>query len=180
MDALQAYVLPIRGLQTGRHQYDFLVDDDFFAAFPDSPVKHGRLELEIMLDRRLRELVLDFNFTGSLQTDCDRCLTSLDLAIQGEEQLLVKITSDPDQQSSDPEMIYLYEEESFLQLAPFVYEFILLAMPMVKTCEDAVTEAECDADMLAKLGSLEQTETEETEKTNSSSPWDVLKDWNKP
>ncbi|MEM6396356.1 MAG: DUF177 domain-containing protein [Bacteroidota bacterium] len=176
MSVLQAYVLPVRGLYTGRHEYDFTIDDEFFAAFPDSSVKHGNIDLEIIVDRRLRELVIEFNFEGSVHTECDRCLREIDLAIAGEDELLVKITSDPDQVSDEPEMIYLYQEESFLDLAPFVYEFVLLAVPISKVCQNAISPVECDPAMLAKIG-FQEVEVESDKEKTSSSPWDVLKDW---
>ncbi|MEM8584191.1 MAG: DUF177 domain-containing protein [Bacteroidota bacterium] len=178
MSVLQAYVLPVRGLHTGRHEYAFTIDDEFFSSFPDSPIWQGNIELTIDLDRRLRELVIEFSFQGTVRTECDRCLKDLDLYVEGEDELLVKITSDPDQVSDEPEMIYLFQEEAFLDLAPFVYEFVLLAVPISKLCEDASPPSECDPEMLAKISQHEHTaEAEKEDTTTSSSPWDVLKDW---
>ncbi|MEL6391099.1 MAG: DUF177 domain-containing protein [Bacteroidota bacterium] len=178
MSVLQAYVIPVRGLHTGRHEYEFTIDHEFFGSFPDSPIQKGNLQLTIDVDKRLRELVIEFRFEGTVHTECDRCLREIDLSISGEDELLVKITSDPDQVSDEPEMIYLFQEEAFLDLAPFVYEFVLLAVPISKLCQDADPPNECDPDMLAKIGMQEAApEAESEDTTTSSSPWDVLKDW---
>ena len=180
MDALQAFVLPVRGLNSGWHHYDFQLDRSFFAAFEQSPIQAADIKLELAVDRRIRDLVLHFSFSGKVNTDCDRCMTPIELPVEGKQQLLVKITNDPEQVSDDPEMIYLHYEEAFLQIAPFAYEFVLLALPMVKTYACRETPPfPCDEDMLNKIAEAENLAEETENDQPSSSPWDVLKDWNK-
>lgn len=171
MDALQPYILPLKGLGAGNHTFTFEVDNDFFAAFPDSPVDKAEVQLELALDKRPNLLVLDFSFRGWVGEKCDRCLAQIQLPVEGENQLLVKF-GEPEEENEDEDVVYIPVETSAWSVAQFAYEYILLGIPMIKMCEEA-DDTYCDKEMLSYL------ENKESVDENTHNPLrDALKNWN--
>ena len=174
MDALQPYILPLKGLGNGNHHFTFTIDEDFLAAFPESPVQHAEVQMEVKLDKRPNLLVFDFSFKGWVKEQCDRCLVAIQLPISGEEQLLVKF-GEPDEDGEDEDVVYIPIETSTWSLAQFAYEYVVLSIPMIKVY-DCESEADppCDEDMLSYLN------REDKEEENTNNPLrDALKNWKK-
>lgn len=176
MDSLQPYILPLKGLGDGLHEFDFLIDGDFFRAFPDCPVEEGKVELKVTMDKRPRLLVLDFSFTGWAKSTCDRCLVPINLPITGENRLLVKY-GEAEDTVDDEDVVYIPLETSKWSLAQYAYEYVLLGLPIIQVyaCEEDENPP-CDFDT---LGRLEGTGNDEAEENPSNPFRDAFKDWNK-
>lgn len=177
MNSLQAFILPLKGLGDGSHQFDFLVDDDFFQSFESSPVEEGKIKIVVKLDKRPTLLVFDFAFSGKVATSCDRCLVDIQLPLEGENRLLVKYGEGNDEHS-DEDVVYISPETSSWSIAQYIYEYILLAIPLIKVydCQEEANPP-CDDQMLDKLEIVENPEPETEEKNNPFR--DALKGWNK-
>jgi len=169
------YILPLRGLSDGLHHFNYDIDDPFFQSFDDSPIQKARIKMRVQLDKRPRLLVLDFNFSGTIQSICDRCLTAIKLPINGDYQLLVKYGEE--EAESDDDVIYIPQETGKWNIAQFVYEYILLAMPIIKVydCEND-DNPPCDFDLLDRLDETIPTE-EEQPKANPFKA--ALENWKK-
>ena len=90
MKVLTAFIIPFAGLKEGIHDYAFDIDAAFFESFEYSEVKQGNVHVDVILERQERMLIFNFNIRGNVQVPCDRCLSSLDLTIEGHERLIVK------------------------------------------------------------------------------------------
>jgi len=176
MSALKQFNIPIRGLKTGFHEYEFSIDQDFFSEFEGSPIQKGGFEVKFILDKREDMLVLTFDFKGSMSTDCDRCLANINLPMQANEDLIVKYA---DEANEEDVVIYISRETTELNVAKYLYESIILAMPVtnVYNCEEE-KENVCDLEMLKYLENKAEKEQEE-KLSDGDSPWDALKDFNK-
>lgn len=172
MDPLIAYSIPVRGLRDGIHQFDFQIDRSFFEHFENAPIKDGDIQLRLELVKRPGLYTLTFSFEGTVKTACDRCLASIDLPIEGEQRLLVKVnegtegppTEDPD----DPDVIYISPEQQKFNTASYAYEFVCLAIPMIKTYDcEAEAEPPCNEEMLEHLGMPEEKEEAQEEATDN-------------
>jgi uncharacterized metal-binding protein YceD (DUF177 family) len=179
MEPLIAYSIPIQGLLDGTHQFDYQIDRSFFENFEDSPIADGQIHLQLSFDKRPDLYVLWFEFEGTVKTECDRCLAAIDLPISGKQRLLVKLR-ETDTASDDPEIIFISPEAQKLNVAPFAYEFICLAMPLIKVydCEND-EQSNCDEEMLAKLDQNSGFEPEEEEEPEENPIWAELKKLNK-
>jgi len=182
MSAQSPFILPLSGLSQGIYVYDLVVDDDFFATFDDSPVRHAKVQLRLTVDRQTREMVLDFDFAGTISTSCDRCLADIDLPIADQRQLVVKFKADADSLEEEGELIYLHPDTSLFNVAPYAYEMVLLALPMIRTydCREGEGPYPCDEEMLDRIDAsvdVPPGPDEEAPKDNDKpGPWDVLKD----
>lgn len=179
MDPLIAYSIPVRGLRDGIHQFEFQIDRSFFEHFENAPVQDGDVQLRLELVKRPGLYTLTFAFEGTVKTACDRCLADIDLPIEGEQRLLVKVSEraegEPTEDPEDPDVIYISPEQQKFNTAPYAYEFVCLAIPMIKTynCEDEA-EPPCNEEMLDRLG-LPDEEEEAQEEATDNPIWAELK-----
>lgn len=182
MSAQSPFILPLRGLSNGFYAYDLTIDDDFFASFEGAPVAKADVQLRLTVDRQQREMTLGFDFNGTIGTDCDRCLAAINLPIEDQRHLLVKFTVEADELEDEGELIYLHPDTSLFDVAPYAYEMVLLAVPMIRTfeCRAGDPPYPCDEDMLARIdssiGEADESQREDSDDDGKPSPWDVLKD----
>jgi uncharacterized metal-binding protein YceD (DUF177 family) len=165
METLVQYALPVKGRRDGIHHFDFQIDQSFFKHFENSPIRDCAIDLKLELDKRPGMLVLQFDFSGTVQSECDRCLEHIHLPVSGSQRLLVKMSSEPGLEEAD--VVYMDPEESSLQVAQYIYEFIVLALPMIRVyeCEDDA-DAPCNPEVLAYLRQ-EEAEKEEEQPDNN-------------
>lgn len=174
METLNHYSIPLEGLKDGMHQFDFQIDEEFFKHFEKSPIEKGNFNLMLYFDKRPDLLVLTFDFKGSFHTNCDRCLENIHLPIQGNEQLIVKYADEP---GEDAEVIYITRGTQHLNVAKFIYEFICLAIPIVRVYDcEADENPPCNKDILALLY---QNDIEEEKEETKNPVWDALKNFKK-
>ncbi|MFN0213146.1 MAG: YceD family protein [Saprospiraceae bacterium] len=171
MDAFVAYSLPIQGLKSGVHHFKFEVDHAFFAQFEDSPVQEGKVHFELELDKRPDLMRFNFTLEGFIKAECDRCTATIDLPIEDERQLIVKFGEEDIE--VDDEVIFLQRDAPVFNVAKYLYEFIVLALPITNTydCEND-EKPPCNFEVLKHLKS-------DADENQSSSIWDSLRDLNK-
>jgi uncharacterized protein len=178
MSYLRQFTIPIQGLKIGIHEYEFLINDKFFTHFEDSPIEEGTFKVKFLIDIREDMLVLTFDLDGSIKTDCDRCLVSINLPIESREDLIIKYAKEAD---DEVDIVYIERGAAELNVATYLYEYICLAMPVanIYDCEDE-EENVCDLKMLDYLDNKEAESIEEKKEDNSSSsPWGELDNFNK-
>ncbi len=167
MDALKQFSIPIMGISTGIHQFEFQIDHDFFKAFEDSPISEGDAKLVLDFDKRPNMFVLTFDIVGSVKATCDRCLDTIDVIIDDTQNLMVKFANEP---SVDPDIAHIPIGQTELNVAKFAYEYIILAMPITLYCEDT-EKATCNEDMLKYL----KKDSTDDDTQDSNPIWDEIK-----
>lgn len=168
MDALKEFVIPVRGLAIGVHEFSFEIDWSFFRHFEHSPVEQGRFTVAVTLDKQLDHWQVDWVVNGILDTDCDRCLAPIALPVNGVYRLFVKFEDDRSTLDSD-EVIYIARDMHKWQIAQYLYEFVLLSIPVSKTyaCGEEKVKP-CDEALLSKLDSKNTSD-------EANPVWDILK-----
>ena len=184
MSAQSPFILPLSGLSQGVYRYNLVIDGAFIATFPDAPVQYADVALELTLDRQLRQLIMDFDFSGSVRTDCDRCLANVDFPVNGQTQLIVKFNTEAESLEEEGELLYLHPDTSLFNVAPYAYEMVILALPMIRTfnCREDEPPYPCDEEMLDRIDDSVDTvpeiapKSEDEDDDDKPSPWDALKD----
>lgn len=173
---LKQFSIPFTGLKIGKHQFDFEIDNSFFDAFEYSLVKKGSLKAEIEMDKQETMLILQIHISGTIQLDCDKCLSEFNSPVDIQERQIVKFAED-DLESDDLEIIMLNKKESSLDVAEILYEFITVSVPYIKICEQNGDGAKCDQEMVERLESLSgDSQNEQQENNNTDDPrWAALK-----
>lgn len=175
MKELNHYSIPLIGLTDGTHEFEFDIDKTFFKKFEESIVADGTFKTQVQLIKQPDAMFLTFDINGTIKANCDRCLANIDLPVTGSYTLLAKYAETA---SETEDVIYLTSDQSTLQLAKTIYDFIGLSIPLVKRydCENE-DPAVCDEEMIAKIDGQESDSENEANKENPI--WDALKDFGK-
>jgi uncharacterized protein len=160
--------IPITGMSSGRHEFDYDVDGSFFKAFGNQEIKDASISVHVEVDKESLYLGVECSMTGEVVVECDRCLDDLPLDVDIVKNMTVKFTKVEDEPDDD-EIIILDKDASVLDLDQFVYDHICLSLPIQKVHP----EGQCNAQMLAKLSELSGTAQEDKDE---SSPFSGLKD----
>lgn len=153
MKHLKGYSIPFAGLSDGWHHFDFEINDAFLAHFEHSLVNSARATVEVELEKRSGFMKLLLRLHGTVRSICDVCMEEFDLAIEGDEQIMVKIVDIlPTEDSVETDVIYLQKGDNTLYLSQPIYELLTLSIPMrIVHPEDEQGNPTCDPAVLRYL-----------------------------
>lgn len=179
MRKFKEFDIDLVGLAKKQHDYQYVVDDAFFALFENSLVQVGKCEVSIALNKTETMLICDFDIRGSIQLACDRSLELFDYPVKSIEQIIFKY-GDEAKELSD-EIIVIPRELATLNLAQYIYEFIGLCVPMKKLHprfieEDVSQEGDKNENILVYSSTTVSSEEEDSESLQGTDPrWEDLK-----
>lgn len=180
MGYLEHFAIPIKGMNIGIHEYQYLIDNEFFDNFEDSLIEEGKYEVNVQVDRKERITILNFQITGDFTAKCDRCLTKIDIPSLIDYKVYLKYGTVDDVKHKELEdVVYILEEDHSFNLADIIHQLIMLSLPLSNTydCEND-PNPKCDFEMLKYL----EVEIEDikNEEQTINPIWDQLKkDFNK-
>lgn len=173
MRAGKEYKIQFAGLSVGQHDFEFEVGDSFFEDLEYSEIRKGSIHLDLKLLKQSTMLVLEFNLSGTVKVNCDRCGEEFDMPISGQYRLIVKLGGH-ETGTEDDDIITVSPTEHEIEFSQFLYEYIALSLPIKRVHPDNEDgESTCDPDAMKLLGDL-LTEEKETEK-ESDPRWSQLK-----
>ena len=134
--------------------------------------KDGNFIVQLLIDKKPKEVIVNITIDGSFSTICDRCLADISLPIHGEQLYSFKYVDENEFEDQDDETIILNKNVTEIDFTPHIFETIYLAVPLIKVynCQDD-EESNCDQ------GTLKYLEFEENEQEENPI-WDILKNIN--
>ena len=170
MAKLDAYDIPLLKLSRGVHSFEFDLDEQFFADVDGDEVKKGTLKAVVTVTKMGYTQELVFELNGEVQIECTRCLDEMSQPIESRNQLVVKF-GDEYREEND-EVVIIPESEGKINIAWYLYEFIVLSIPISHMHE----LDECNQEMAFKLEELRAGNTTESDEESGTDPrWDALK-----
>ena len=164
MSRRREFEIAFVGLKPGVHEYNYTISDKFFEAFQQQDFRNCHAHVKVLLDKKSSFMLLKFEIGGQLQVTCDRCNSNLPLDLWDEFNLTVKLVEDPEvmnAQEDDPDMYYIAQGESHLDVSNWIYEFINLSLPMQKACEyEKMDGPHCNPSAIDVLKKLEPEQKE--------------------
>ncbi|MEL6388598.1 MAG: DUF177 domain-containing protein [Bacteroidota bacterium] len=166
MTSLKEFVIPYLGIKNGEHQFQFLLDKDFFSHFEMSKIVEADLQISVVFDRQDGMVNLHLRCTGSYRGDCDRCTAPIDIPLSFDDYVIIKLATPPEHVTD--EVIYMPPESSHVDISDPIYQSVHLHMPIqqLRDCEGE-SYRHCDQDVLTKIGGID-TITDEDEQQQSS------------
>ena len=158
MGRFDKYNVDLKGLKTASLNLDFELDNAFFGDIDGEEFQKGNVKASVTV-RKNRD-VFDFTFVlnGTVVVPCDRCLDELEIDVETENVLRVKLGSE---YADEGDIVIVPEQDGDLNIAWYLYEFIALALPMKRVH----APGKCNNDMLGKLKKHSHTDdAEATEK----------------
>lgn len=168
------YEIAFVGLKQGFHEFRYEVDEQFFQDRGYTDLSEISAQVKLTLDKHTGFLMLKFEIGGKATVNCDRCGNPLQLDLWDEFNMIVKLVDNPEEmnnQEDDPDIWYISRNESHIDVSGWLYEFVLLSLPMQRMCKDDETgNSGCNPEVLKKLEDMEK----QFRDSNTGSIWKGL------
>jgi uncharacterized metal-binding protein YceD (DUF177 family) len=165
------YDIPFSGLKQGRHDFNFTIDNTFFDSFGFEEFNGAQVALHLSLNKLSTMMELEFTAKGTVNVNCDVSNEPYEEPIEGELRLLVKFGEEYDDE--DDEILILPHGEHKLNVAQYIYEMLVLAVPQ-KRVHPGIADGSLKSATLERLEALQPKEKKKEEKENDPR-WDELK-----
>ena len=172
------FLIPFSGLKTGKHTFEFLIDNRFFENYDYSDFNSINATAVVLVNKKSTLLELNIEFKGIANVPCDVTGQDFDMPIEGSLDLIVKF-GDSFNNDHDEIVIIPFTEHQ-IDISHYLYELIVLAIPQ-KRVHPGIENGTLESEALEYLGYYEETEEEETEQeieqeNNEIDPrWEKLK-----
>ncbi len=156
MSALKDFCIPFKGLKSGEHRFELTIDKAFLEAIGDEEMIDAEVDVEIVMNKTAQMLIFDVALNGTACVECDRCLDELEYPVEVEDRLYVKFSEE--EIEFDGEVMWLNPADDELDLAGYVYETLLLALPYQRVHESV---EDCNQEMISRFRIVSEEEFEE-------------------
>ncbi len=149
------FFIKVSRLSEGENHAQFELDDDFFVSNGSDFISNCKLIADVEISKLEATSRIKFHIHGIVDVDCDVCNKSIGLPIDFTQYALLKITdSVSEDTNSEEEIIYLRKSEDMAYFDELIYDFVLISIPMKKSCDLEGVIKNCDNEMLKKLENL--------------------------
>ncbi|WP_349317167.1 DUF177 domain-containing protein [Chitinophaga sp. MM2321] len=161
MKPLREFDIAFVGLTPGVHSFQYEIGDSFFDNY-EGPQDFNdcAATVKLNLDKKNNFFLLKFEIGGKVTVTCDRCGEPFDMQLWDEFDQIVKLVDNPDELNSEdenPDVAYISKTESHLSVANWIYEFILLSIPMQRIHPDnADGSSGCNPKVIEMLERMNQ------------------------
>ncbi len=164
---MNEFVIPFSGLKNGIYSYEFEINKQFFEHFEYSEISKCNIKVYVELDKQERMMVFNFQIKGKALVNCDRCFVLFDQDIYSEDRLIVKPGKEEEEETD--EIVNIPESDFQFDLAPFIYEFVILSFPSKRIHpDDEDGNSQCDPEVIRILN-------ENIAEDSQDPRWDALK-----
>ena len=170
MDRFRNYDIAFSGLKTGKHDFKFEIDQEFFDLFEtEQEFFNPEISVDVHLDKHTTFLGFFINVSGTVQLICDISTDEFSENIMNDLKILVKFGEEYDDSNED--IITIPQKDSDFNIANLIYETVVLSIPMKK-----VASSVRDNDEYEKLLEKYSPKPIEEEEEQSTDPrWEALK-----
>ena len=164
------YVVRFSELKEDAETFEYSLEETFFQYFTSAEWESVKIRAVVDVEKRPDGITLDFDLNGELIVICDRCLDAFPHKVNTRQTLFVKYGQQDEE--LDDNVVVVSKEENQVDLGRFMYEYLVLALPVRRVHPDLENGAPgCNHEMLERLD--QHIVKEDTE---SSDPrWDELK-----
>lgn len=144
MSKFELYNVVLKDLSTETRVYEYVLDDVYFKKIDSPEVQKGTVNAKVTVQKKTTSFELSFVLDGVVMVPCNRCLDDMEQSISYKEKLQVKFGA---QFSEEDEVVIVPESEGAINVAWFLYEFIVLNIPI----KHVHAAGECNKTMVTKL-----------------------------
>ncbi|MDR0231535.1 MAG: DUF177 domain-containing protein [Dysgonamonadaceae bacterium] len=145
MGKFDPYKVDLKNMSADVQTFEYKLDNIFFSNIGGDEIQKGKLIVNLTVKKLPIMFEFDFHIEGTITIPCDRCLDDMDLTVDTNNRLIVKLGKEYAEESD--EIIIIPEEEGEINLAWFIYEFIVLTIPI----KHVHAPGKCNKTMTTKL-----------------------------
>ncbi|WP_298478433.1 YceD family protein [uncultured Maribacter sp.] len=165
------FVIPFSGLKQGKHEYKFVINNEFFESFEYDEFNSANIDLHVILNKTSTMMELDFSASGVVNVNCDTTNEPYNQSVSSVLRLLVKFGEEFN--NEDDEILILPHGDHQMNIAQYIYEMLVLAVPQ-KRVHPGIADGTLKSEALDKLEELQPKEVRENNEENDPR-WDELK-----
>lgn len=136
MKDISIYDIPFVGLKLGEHRFHYQLDDEFFELFENPMIQKGDIELQLDFHKKSTFFELHFNFSGFVETACDRCAEDFKMALENHYRLVAKFNRAVVDEDDNEDIIWVEDGDTHINIAEQAYELAVLSLPIQKMHPD--------------------------------------------
>ena len=173
MKQLNEYLIPFIGLKLGKHQFEYQVDNTFFANFDYNEFESSNIKINVVLEKKSTLMELNFKHKGTINVSCDLTNEMFDLPIKGKINLIVNFGEEFN--NDNEELLIVPHGEHQIDISQYIYEMVVLSVPL-KRVHPGIKDGSLKTPVLDKLKELSGNEKKEIIQEENTDPrWDKLK-----
>lgn len=153
MSQLNEYNISYKGLVEGEHEYNYVLRDAFFEVYENEDIHGANLDLNVLLNKKSTHIEIVFDIKGTVTLKCDRCLEVFDDELNQCQTIYIKFGEEYAEE--DENLYVLPEADNDINLATFINELVVVALPMRKVHPDDEDEnPTCKNNMLDYINNI--------------------------
>ena len=165
------FSIPFIGLKEGKHRFGYDIDGLFFESFGYDEFNGANISVDALLNKTSTMMELDIMAKGSVNVNCDLTNEPYNQEIISDLHLVIKFGEAYNDE--DDEILILPHGEHQFNIAQYVYEMLVLAVPH-KRIHPGALDGTLKSEALEKLQELQPKESEKKDSTTDPR-WDGLK-----
>ena len=165
---LERFDIDLKALTAEQTALSWELDTQFFHSLEGAQVQEGSLHVSGSIRKTVGFFELELHTDGTVRIPCDRCLEMMDQPIETDLRLVVKLGSE--YQEND-DIITVNEDEGVLHLAWFIYESIVLAVPI----QHVHQPGDCNDAMMRVLKEHSAARSSDADAQEIDPRWEALK-----
>ncbi len=161
MQFFKDYIIDYQSLSEGLSTQSFKVDGALFTTGEDSEIEGADLVGEISVEKHHSFSRVNINLSGTVSVACDRCLDPVALELEIPCQVMIKVSEfeAPENDHTQEEEIYIKPMDEKVDLSHFIYESVMLALPVSRSHEDS---SQCNPEVLKFIaGTVEPSDEDQ-------------------
>lgn len=151
------YIINYHLLNEGKSTLIYDINSEFFGLVKDGEIHGGECKATIELQKGLSLLKMSVKITGTVLVDCDRCLEEVNIPVNFEGELILKITHAVDEyefvvDDKGEDTIMMNPSVEDMDLSEYLYDSIILSLPMQRVHTGTPgEEGGCNPDMMNRF-----------------------------
>ncbi len=165
------FSIPFSGLKLGAHSFEYQINNKFFESFEYHEFNETDISVQVQLNKMTTVMELDMSAKGTVNVACDLTNEPFDQAVKASLELVIKFGEEYNDE--DDEVLIIPHAEHQINIAQYVYEMLVLAVPS-KRIHPGVEDGTLQSAALRKLEELQPKETQKND-DKTDPRWDALK-----
>jgi uncharacterized metal-binding protein YceD (DUF177 family) len=120
---------------------EYQLGDTFFDLKEGSLYRNCDVAVMVVCTKKDSTVTLKYSVTGSISSECERCLTTIKIEINSEFEYPLKLTTN---EVLLKEENYISANHQIYNTYDSLYEYICMSIPTRKICENSVSKKECE------------------------------------
>ncbi|MBX2840176.1 MAG: DUF177 domain-containing protein [Flammeovirgaceae bacterium] len=163
---MERFIVGLTGLKNKNYEFKFEVNSSFFEHYKNEVIEKSDCEAIVKINKSETMLEVFFQITGKVTLICDRSLEKFDFPVDISEKIFFKYGEVYEELSE--EIIVIPFNQQKLELSQFIFEFILLSIPVKKIhpkfAEEETESEEEEGNMIYSTDEVWKEEVDNTER----------------